>query len=218
MDKITALENINNKWNDSEISLADRIVGVSSDFYSAGLDLATTAAFIKATPAELETLLGLSELDDEIIELISDVNPPITTWTMFMEASDEEIRNALESLKADRDHSYGRDTNYTASEFVFNKMLEASGPTIEQKIGSLSGDDLKHVLKKGSDFDALNDWQKKFIKSVAAQRKMGKTLSDKQIKSLKDALIGLVEKGAIARDSIDGDQDICDRILDALEK
>ena len=104
MDKITALENINNKWNDSEISLADRIVGVSSDFYSAGLDLATTAAFIKATPAELETLLGLSELDDEIIELISDVNPPITTWTMFMEASDEEIRNALESLKADRDH------------------------------------------------------------------------------------------------------------------
>ncbi|HHX37499.1 MAG TPA: hypothetical protein GX717_05920 [Clostridiaceae bacterium] len=217
MDKITALENIYDTWNDSELSLADKINGVSSAYYSAGLDLATTAAFIKATPAELETLLGLSELDDEIIELISEVNPPNTTWMMIMEASDEEIRQALESLKSNRDHSYGKDTNYTASEFVYQKMLEASGPTIEQKVGSLSGDDLKHAFKKGSDFDALNDWQKKFIKSVAAQRKMGKTLTDKQINSLRGTLTGLAEKGAITRNSIDGDQDICDRILDALE-
>ena len=218
MDKISALENIYETWNDTELSLADKIIGVSSDFYSAGLDLATTAAFIKATPAELETLLGLSGLDDDIIELISEVNPPNTTWTMIMEASDEEIRQALVSLRSNRGNSYGKEANCTASEFVFQKMLEVSGPTIEQKVGSLSGDDLKHALKKGLDFDILNDWQKKFIKSVAAQRKMGRTLTDKQVNSLKDALSIMVDKGAITKNSLDGDQDICDRILDALEK
>ena len=203
MDKITALENILDTWNDSEISLADKINGVSSAFYSAGLDLATTAAFIKATPTELETLLGLSELDDEIIEFISEVNPPNTTWTMLMEASDEEIRQALESLKTNRYHSYGKDTNYTASEYVYQKMLEASGPTVEQKVGSLSGDDIKHAMKKGEDFGALNDKSIKFMKSVAARRKTGKTLTDPQIKWLKDILVTLNNRGAITRNSID---------------
>lgn len=217
MDKIEALENIKMAWEDPSISLEKRIIDISTDFHSAGLDLATTAAFIKSTPAELETLLALGELEDEIIEMISEVNPPNTTWTMLAEASDDEIKQALQSIKENRESLYDDNADYTVSEFVFQKMMEVSGPTIEQKVGSLSGDDIKHAFKKGVDFDALNDWQKKFMKNIGTQRKMGKTLSDKQIGSLINTLTVLVDKGAISRASIDGDQDICDRILDALE-
>ena len=217
MDKIEALENIKESWNDSNLSLGEKIIKISTDYHSSGLDLATTAAFIKATPTELETLLALGELDDEIIDMISEVNPPNITWTMLAEASEEEIKQALTSLKEERDVMYDRSADYTVSKYVFQKMMEVSGPTLEQKVGSLSGDDLKHALKKGVDFDVLNDWQKKFLKSIGTQRKMGKTLSDKQIESLIKTLNVLVDRGAIARNSIDGDQDVCDRILDALE-
>ena len=218
MDKIEALENIKKAWENTSLSLGNKIIDISTNYHSSVLDLATTAAFIKATPAELETLLELGELDDEIIEMISEVDPPITTWTVLAEASDEEIKQALISLREDHDLIYDRNTNHTASEYVFQKMLEVSGPTLEQKVGSLSGDDLKHAYKKGIDFDILNDWQKKFLKNIGTQRKMGKTLTDKQIGSLIKTLTVLADRGAIVRNSIDGDQEICDRILDALEK
>ena len=95
-------------------------------------------------------------------------------------------------------------------------MLEVSGPTIEMKVGNLSGDDLKHALKKGENFNALSDWEKKFLKSVSGQKKRGRMLTDKQVMQVIKILGNLVDKKAILRNSIDGDQDICDRILDAL--
>ena len=103
-------------------------------------------------------------------------------------------------------------------ELVYYAMIEVSGPTVEQKVGNLSGDTLKHALKKGTDFGALSDWDTKFLKSIAAQKKRGKVLSEKQINSLTRILSKLVDNDVIKHDSIDGDQDICDEILEALER
>ena len=97
-------------------------------------------------------------------------------------------------------------------------MIEISGPTMEQKILSITGDELKHLLKKGTDFGKLNEWQTKFLKSVAAQKKKGRTWSDKQIASIINTLNQMAENGIIVRNSVDGDQEICDKILDILEK
>ena len=97
-------------------------------------------------------------------------------------------------------------------------MVEVSGPTVEQKLAGLSGDDLKHLHKKGSDYSALTDWDSKFLKSIAGQKKKGKVLSDKQSAQLLKIIQKMVDKGAITRNSIDGDQEICDRVLDALRK
>ena len=71
-------------------------------------------------------------------------------------------------------------------------------------------------MKKGENFNALSDWEKKFLKSVSGQKKRGRMLTDKQVMQVMKILGNLVDKKAILRNSIDGDQDICDRILDAL--
>jgi hypothetical protein len=80
----------------------------------------------------------------------------------------------------------------------------------------LSGADLSHALKKGTDFSALSEWETKFLKSVSAQKKRGKTMSSKQITNIMKILNTLADKKVIVRNSIDGDVEICDRILDAL--
>lgn len=218
MDKIEALEVVKEVWNDPDITLGQRINSISEAYYSTGLDLATTAAYIKATPAELDALLELSEFDEDIIEKISKANPPKTTWSVLASASDEEVIQALQALERDDIGAQQKDSHLTMSEFVYNTMVEISGPSLEQRIGNLSGDDLKHILKKGQDFNALSEWETKFLKSIAAQKKRGKVLSDKQSAQLIKISEGLVSKGAITRNSIDGDQEICDRILDALGK
>ena len=218
MDKLEALEIIKGAWNDRTIKLGDKINTISEAYYDAGLDLATTAAFIKATPAELDSLLGLSEFDEDIIEELSKANPPKTTWSVLASASEEEIKQALKALEDDKDSSQAKSLNFTKSEFVYQKMVEISGPSVEQRVGSLSADDLKHLLKKGTSFGALSDWETRFLKSIAAQKNKGKVFSEKQTARLINIIEALVNKGAITRNSIDGDQDICDRILDALGK
>lgn len=218
MDRIKALEIIKETWNNEVISLGEKINSISEAFYSAGLDVDTAAAFIKATPAELDALLELSEFEEDVIEEISKANPPKTTWSVLASASEDEIMQALKALEEDKDSSQAKSLHYTKSEFVYQKMVEVSGPTAEQKLAGLSGEELKYLLKKGTDFGALTDWQIKFLKSISAQKKKGKALSDKQMVHLIKSLEAMVDKGAITRNSIDGDQEICDKILDALGK
>ena len=218
MDKFQALENIKKIWEDSEVKLGDKIISISTNFYSAGLDLATTAAYIKATPIELDSFLALGGLDDELLEKISKANPPKTTWAMLANANEDEVEQALDALMDGGTSISATHPHYTYSEFIYQKMIEISGPTTEQKVAALSGDDLKHVLKKGEDFGVLNDYQTKFLKSIAAQKKRGKVLTDKQVSVLMSTLEVLVNKKVVIHNSIDGDQDICDRILDAVGK
>lgn len=216
MDRIEALERIDSAWNDESLSLGEKITSISSTYYAVGLDLATTAAYIKATPAELDALLALGALDDDIIEMISKVDPPKTTWALLANASDDEIQQALNALKYAKE-THEDDHPFTAvSEFVYQQMLDAAGPTPEQFVGMLTGDELGQILKKGQDFNALSDWDNKFFKSVYMRKKWGKTLSDKQLATLIRIFTDLADRGVIKRNSIDGDEVLCDKILDAL--
>ena len=83
MNKIEALELIKETWENTNLSLGEKIITISNAFYDVGLDMSTTAAYIKATPAEFYAFLSLSDLDDEIIDLISKANPPKTTWLLL---------------------------------------------------------------------------------------------------------------------------------------
>ena len=213
MDKYQALEKIKDLWNSVDVDLGQKIIEISEAFYAVGLDLSTAAAFVKATPSELDALLSLGALDEELIELISKAEPPKTTWALIANASYEEARHAL--LNSKDSHS----NNVTShSEFVYQQMMEIAGLTKEQMVGMLTGADLAHALKKGQDFNALSEWENKFFKSVVTQKKRGKTLSGKQIDIVLKILENLSSKGAIKRNSIDGDEEICDRILDAIGK
>ena len=216
MGRYEALEDIRETWEDQGISLGEKILRITSVFSSEGLDLGSTAAHLHATPAELDALLSLGELDESVIERISQVNPPKTAWTMLANANDEEIEGALSALEREAREGRTDTPNLSVSEFVYTVMLDIAGPTTEQRVGSLSGDVLRHALKKGEDFGVLGDWDKKFLKSVSVQRKRGKTMSLKQTKQLMRILGELADKGVIKRESIDGDQEICDTLLDAL--
>ena len=218
MDRFEALKRIDAAWNNESLSLGEKITSISNDYYAVGLDLATTAAFIKATPAELDALLSLSELDDDIIKTISEVDPPKTTWALLANASDDEIRQALKALTQAKNTHDEKQTITSMSKFVYQQMLDVAGPTPEQLVGMLTGNELGHALKKGQDFNALTDWENKFFKSVVAQKKRGKALSDKQLAKLIQILTELANRGVIKRDSIDGDEAICDKILEAIGK
>jgi hypothetical protein len=218
MDRYEALERIKAAWNNTGLSLGDKITCISNDFYAVGLDLATTAAFIRATPAELDALLSLSVLDDEMIEMISKADPPKTTWALLASASNEEIRQALNALESASGKYDRKEGSSSVSKFIYQQMLDVAGPTSEQLVGMLTGGELGHALKKGQDFNALTDWDNKFFKSVVVQKKRGKALSDKQLKIIVRILTDLADRGVIKRDSIDGDKEICDKILDAIGK
>lgn len=216
MNKVEALDQIKTNWEDKDIKLGDKISSISDLFYSEGLDLSGTAAFIKATPSELEALLSLGALNSEILDMISDVNPPKTTWTMLGNASDEEIIEALQGLKNDKDKFKMDDTHITYSEYVYNKMIEISGLPVEERVLEIEPDELKHFLKKDEDFKVLNDWSVRFLKSIIANERKGKVLSVKQKKKLVETLVQLADNNVITRRSVDRDGELCNKVLDIL--
>lgn len=216
MDRIEALERIKATWQDLDIPLGEKILSISSDFYAVGLDLSTTAAYIKATPAELDALLSLGGLDEDLIESISLVAPPKTTWLLLANASEDEIKQALDALEKSKGTKGA--SHSAISEFVYQQMIEVTGPTSEQLVGMLTGSELAHALKKAQDFNVLSEWENKFMKSIVAQKKRGKTLSAKQLVHVLKILRSIADQGVIKRNSIDGDTEICDKILDAIGK
>lgn len=216
MNKVEALNHINEIWNNDNLDLGTKITTISNDYYEVGLDLATTAAFIKATPAELDALLSLAALSDDLIDQISKANPPKTIWELLANANDEEIIEALSALETKRDNNNDSDANDSVSEYIYKHMIKLAGPSIEQRVAEIRASDIAHIRKKGEEFKALSDWEIKFLKSIASQKATDKSLSDKQMNHLIKILNSLVEKGVITRNSIDKDNAICDRILDAL--
>lgn len=213
MDKVDALELIKKTWESENLSLEDKIITISDAFYSVGLDIATTASFIKTTPAEFYAFLSLSNLDEDLIRMISDANPPKTTWPLLSSGNDEEIKKALAALSAT-----SRAQNESVSEFVYQQMIEVAGSTSEQLISELTGGELFTLAKKAKNFTSVTPNTLKILNNLAGQKKRGKVLSEKQLALLKDILNNLADNKVIQRNSIDGDEELCDKVLDALER
>ncbi len=213
MDKVDALELIKKTWESENLSLEDKIITISDAFYSVGLDIATTASFIKTTPAEFYAFLSLSNLDEDMIRMISDANPPKTTWPLLSSGNDEEIKKALTALSAT-----SRAQNESVSEFIYQQMIEVAGSTSEQLISELTGGELFTLAKKAKNFTSVTPNTLKILNNLAGQKKRGKVLSEKQLALLKDILNNLADNKVIQRNSIDGDEELCDRVLDALER
>lgn len=216
MDKIEALEAIKTAWDDKNLSLAEKIDIISDKFYGSALDLSSTASFIHATPSELSALLDIGGLSEELIQEISNVDPPKTVWYFLASASEEEIKYAIDKLAADKKNGIKR--NIT-DEDVYNALLELAGPTREQKLLNLSTDTLWYFAGKAKQFsDVLKPKEYAFLVSVCKRRKSGKTLTEKQLKWLVDILNRMIEKNVISTNSMDGDQERCDEVLKVMEE
>lgn len=96
-------------------------------------------------------------------------------------------------------------------------MIEVAGGTPEQRISQLTGNELFYLAKKAKSF-SINEKDLRFLNSVAGHKKRGKVLSDKQIEVLMIILNNLADNNVIQHDSIDGDEDLCNKILDAINR
>lgn len=215
MNKVDALDKIKDAWTKNNISLEAKINSISSCFFEGNLDLCSTASFIKATESELAAILNFSFYDDKIIKRISSLNPPKTVWTILSSANEDELIYALDYLES---HNKDNEKYNIHDSDVYNLILEYSGPTIEQKVGNLSNEIINVAIKKGIDFKIFNEKDISFMKSIALQRYRGKKLSIKQITAVINKLNKLVDNGAIVHNSIDGDEEACEIILNALER
>lgn len=211
MEKIDALELIKEAWGSGKLSLEEKIFKISDAFYSVGLDIATTANYIKTTPAEFDAFLSLSNLDDDLIRMISEANPPKTTWSLLACGSDEEIKKALMALSASSSLK-----NESVSEFIYQQMIEVAGETPEQLVSQFTGGELYYLANKAKNFNSVNQKKLDFLNSLAGQKKRGKVLSEKQLAALIDLLSYLADNNVIQRDSIDGDKELCNKVLDAI--
>ena len=173
MNRIEALEIIKETWNAEGLTLEDKIVKISDAYYSVGLDVATSANYIKATPAEFDAFLSLSNLNDDMIHMISEANPPKTTWPLLAGGSDDEIKKALAALSAS-----SKLINESVSEFIFQQMIEVAGETPEQLISQLTGGELFYLASKAKNFSSVNSKAITFLNSLAVQKKLGHVLSE----------------------------------------
>ena len=162
-------------------------------------------------------MLSLSSLDNDIIDEISKVNPPKTTWMLLASASEEEVRQAITALSKSKERN-DEGQGVAVSEFVYQQMIEVSGPTPEKLLTMLTGNELEFIFRRGKEFKALTEWESKFLKNLANQKKAGKVFSSKQIGKLKDILIGLAERDVLVRNSIDDDKAVCEKVLDIIGK
>ena len=213
MNRNEALELIKESWNAKDLNLEDKIIKISELFYSVGLDIATCANYIGATPAEFDAFLSLSNLSDDIIKLISDANPPKTTWSLLASGNDDEIKKALSALS-----SSSKLVNESISEFIFQQMIEIAGETKEQKISQLTGGEMFYLASKAKNFNNISQKKIDFLNSLAGFKKRGKVLTERQLSALIDLLNLFADNNVIQRNSIDGDEDLCNKVLDALDR
>ena len=217
MGKFESLERIKDAWKSEDLPLGKKASLISGEFYSSGLDFATTAAFINATPSEFDALLEIGGFEDETLDRISKINPPKTSWTMLSNATEEEVDHALDALGQHGVVPVGDGEHTSITEYVYYAMIEVAAPTVEQKIGNLPGKTIKLLREKASHFDgAISVKEVNFLKSCASRRGSGRALSERQVKWLVDICNRLADRGIISRNSIDGDQALCDEVLDAL--
>lgn len=213
MNRFQALEEVKGAWLDAQMPLGERVTAICDAYYGSSLDLVGTATYIGSTPAELSVMLTLGGKSDEVIEALSRANPPITACTVLAEATEEDIIRALKGYSSEA----RRKSGLMSGEFVYNSIIEVVGPTVEMKVASLSGSDIAAARKKGKAYGKLNDWADKFLGNIAARRRSGQQLTDKQTKKLEETLRNLCNEQVFTRNSLDKDQELCDRILDALE-
>lgn len=214
MSKFESLERIKGLWKDTSLSLFDKVSAISDEYYSENLDLAGTAEFIGATPSELDSLLSLSELDEEMLRQVSDANPPITTWMILANASDEEFQAAIQTISGNEN---GAKTAESLGERLYTVMIQAAGPTPDQALANLTPDVLFAMAKRAESFKATSPKNIKALKSFGSWRRRGKCLTEGQVKYLRGILDQMIGCGAIKRDGIDSDQEMCDIVLDILE-
>jgi hypothetical protein len=185
------------------------IMDVSEFYFRSGIGIKLASQILGVQPAELQAALNLATLEEEELALLATLNPPKTTWFTLAAASPEEIRQALEALKTAQQ-------GQSPFSLVEAAIREIHGPSSMEKIAGLSAEAFGHAAKKATVYKLLNEKHIKALKSWQTRVRTGRPLTPPQMTYAEGLLRELFEQGAIVRKSKDGDEEICNQILDAL--
>lgn len=198
-------------WNSFEdVPFNEWIINVTDSYFRAGLGLKFSANLLGVRPAELQAALNLGDLDEDDLALLARLRPPRTTWFSLAAATTEALEAAIVALE-------GTESGQSPFAIVEAAMRTISGPSSLERVASLSSDAFGHAAKKAEAYGKLSDKSRKALKGFQTNKRTGKALTSKQAAYAKSLLVQLADSGAIRRDSADGDQAICDEILDAIQ-
>lgn len=195
----------------SSLTLGEWAVGVSTAFYNSQIGIESAAKHLQVQLAEFESTLGLATMPDDDLELVSKVNPPVTTWLFLTEVPTEELPKALREISSG---SASLSPGQRIQEFLHRLV----GSSVTDRFSALDSKVFIHLARKAEDFGELRpkDWAA--LKSFGTQLKTGKTLSFKQVNYAHSLFNKLYENGVITKSSKDGDQEILDTALQAIGK
>lgn len=198
-------------WTNPTFTLAERARLVASLHMRSRMTLEGTARISGATPAQIQALLELATLDDDDLDLVSSANPPATTWLLFAQAEPGEIRAGVEAIQ----HLSDDDASDTPAVLaVYRAMRLIAGPTKNDRLASLSGLTFSHLEHKAKEYGVLTKYGHGLLTTLSRYKKMGKQPTEKQLDFLAGILIQLIQEGVITHESKDGDQEMCEQILD----
>ena len=197
-------------WNSFHDKSFDRwIIDVSEFYFRSGIGIKIASQMLDVQPAELQAALNLAILEEEELALLAALNPPKTTWFTLAAASPDEIRQALDALKSAGEGE-------SPFSIVEAAIREIKGPTTMELIAALSPEAFGHAAKKATVYKLLNEKHIKALNGWKARVRSGRALTPPMMTYAAGLLLELNEQGAIVRNSKDGDQEICDEILNAL--
>jgi hypothetical protein len=189
------------------------VVQLAESFENSAYSLQTAARIAGVRPAELFAILQVGTLDDELLKEFVRVMPPKTSWLSICSSSEEGAKAALGALEKVKG-----DSGYSPWQTAEAAIETATGGSVHSKVAHLSSALVLHALKKAKDYGLLNDKERAAMKNFASSKKLGKSLTPKQVAYLQIMLSRLAEGGAIRSDTQDGDVNECLEILNALEQ
>lgn len=189
---------------------ADWVMRVNNQVLRSGLGVVRFAQAVNTRPAEILAVMRLATLDPADLQALDDNVPPKTTWLSFAHAESSKIREAVLAME--------REAGSESRETVLRGILHVDQLEDASKaVRGLPASTLRHFVAKATAYSAFNERQAKAFKSLVSYHARGADLSEAQVEYLKGLLKILASSGAISRQSREGDQELCNQILDAID-
>jgi len=206
------LGNLQEAWSlRADLPIGDWVQLVSTAYFNCNTSLMGAADLLETQPAELQAVLDLASLDEADLAVVSQYNPPVTTWFFIAECPSEHLKHLLDEIKRS-DHpqsSAGR---------AQTMILSFLGPTRLDAVAKLDSRDFAHLAKKAASYGALNPKGRQALSSFSTRLKQGQPLTPKQVDYAYGLIQQLVDATVVSRNSPDGDIEIMERVLAVVDK
>lgn len=198
-------------WNSPRVPLFAWVRNVEGAYNESGLDVLDAAESIGATAAELEAVIRLSLLDDPTLGLISNQNPPMTTWLLLSELASDDIPKVLEALGSVEEAQ----SDYQRME---KAVREVTGRAAESAVQTLDPALFDFASRKAQAYSVWPPDRKHYraLRNFASRRRSGRPLTSRQTAYAKGLLVEIIDSGAIRVPSPDGDDDQCESVIKAV--